>query len=79
MYLNNIYTGFNSHRIELQNFPVDIQELSITIASKLKPNQVKLVQDSQRISNIHTEALNTFRGIIYLIISTNISINLIFF
>jgi hypothetical protein len=64
MYLIKIYTGFNFYRIELQNFPVDIQELSITIASKLKPNQVKLVQDSQRISNIHTEALNTFRGII---------------
>ena len=64
MYLKKNYAVFKFFRIELQDFPVDIQELSITIASKLKPNQVKLVQDSQRISNIHKEALNTFRGLI---------------
>lgn len=48
-------------RIELQNFPIDIQELNITLASKYKPTQVKLIADPKRISNIHTETLNTFR------------------
>lgn len=48
-------------RIELQNFPLDVQELSITFASKYKPTKVKLVADPLRISNIHPEAPHTFR------------------
>lgn len=56
-----IAKGSYWERIELQNFPIDVQELSVTIASKLKPHQVKLVADSEKISTIHSEALNTFR------------------
>ena len=48
-------------RMELQNFPIDIQELSITLASKLKQNEVKLVKYTGRLSNITSETLNTFR------------------
>lgn len=48
-------------RMELQNFPIDIQELTITLASKCKQTEVKLISDTSRISNITTETLNTFR------------------
>ena len=48
-------------RIELQNFPIDVQELSITVASRFKSSLVKLVADTTRNSNIHSEALHTFR------------------
>lgn len=48
-------------RIELQNFPLDVQELSVTFASRYKPSRVKLVADPLKISNIHPEAPHTFR------------------
>lgn len=48
-------------RIELQNFPIDVQELSITVASRFKSANVKLVADTNKISNLHSEALHTFR------------------
>lgn len=47
--------------MELQNFPLDIQELSITLASKLNPRKVQLIQDPNRLSNLHGEAIHTFR------------------
>lgn len=48
-------------RMELQNFPLDIQELSITVASKYSPKKVHLISDPNRISILHGEAINTFR------------------
>ena len=35
--------------------------LSITFASKMKPHKIKLIADATKISNIHSDALNTFR------------------
>lgn len=48
-------------RIELQNFPLDVQELSITFASKLKTSQVNLIQNNKKISTIYFETLHSFR------------------
>lgn len=53
--------GWFWERIELQNFPLDVQELSITLASKYKPTKVKLVTDLLKPSCIHPEAPRTFR------------------
>lgn len=47
--------------MELQNFPLDIQELSITLASKYSPRKVQLIADPIRISNLYGEAIYTFR------------------
>lgn len=47
-------------RLELQNFPVDVQELSVTLTTKLDPNELKLVADPQRTCNIHSDASYTF-------------------
>ena len=47
-------------RLELHNFPVDVQELSITLASKRSFSEVKIVSDPNRISYIDLDASNTF-------------------
>ena len=47
-------------RLELHNFPVDVQELSITLATRRSSNEVKLVSDPFRISYIALDASNTF-------------------
>lgn len=47
-------------RLELHNFPVDVQELSITLATKRSPSEVKLVSDPIRLSYIDLDASNTF-------------------
>lgn len=33
-------------RLELQSFPLDVQELSVRLSSKLKPTEIKLIPDS---------------------------------
>lgn len=47
-------------RLELQNFPIDIQELSITLTTKLTQNQIKLISDPQKLSSVNMEAKHTF-------------------
>ena len=47
-------------RLELHNFPVDVQELSIAIASKLPPAEIKLVEDPKQKSFMNLEASNVF-------------------
>ena len=47
--------------MELNDFPQDIQELSINLSTKHKPSICKLISDTQKISTITAEALNTFR------------------
>ena len=47
--------------MELPDFPLDIQELSVTMSTKHKPSICKLISDTQKISTITVEALNTFR------------------
>jgi hypothetical protein len=39
---------------------VDVQELSITISSKLSSSDVKLITDPQRLSYLNMDAENTF-------------------
>jgi hypothetical protein len=46
--------------LELQNFPIDIQELSITLTSKLDAHEIKLISDTRRLSFINLDASNTF-------------------
>ncbi|CAF0930392.1 unnamed protein product [Brachionus calyciflorus] len=48
-------------RLELQKFPLDIQELSVTIATKFHRSEVNLISNSVKKSSLDTEALNTFR------------------
>ena len=48
-------------RIELQDFPIDVQELSVTVASRFNCSLVKLVGDPLKPSNLHSETLHTFR------------------
>lgn len=47
--------------MELNDFPQDIQELGVTLASKYSTRRVIFDQDPKYISKIQTEALNTFR------------------
>jgi hypothetical protein len=47
--------------MELNDFPQDIQELSINLATRHKPSVCKLISDRRKISTITIEALNTFR------------------
>ena len=47
-------------RLELQNFPIDVQELTIVLSSKLTPKEIKIVLDPMKISSINLEAENTF-------------------
>lgn len=48
-------------RMELPDFPLDIQELSIIIQTRHNPRNVKLIPDSQRLSRLNSETLNSFR------------------
>lgn len=48
-------------RLELQTFPLDIQELSLTITTKFSRDEVKLTSNLNKLSSIDPEALNTFR------------------
>ena len=55
--------------MELNDFPLDVQELSVCLGSKLNPNKCRLISDSNEIflfNNIRCTALtsqviNTFR------------------
>lgn len=71
-------------RMELNDFPLDIQELSINLLTKHKPNACKLISDKQVMSCISNDALNTFRDqqkfkVNILSLSSRIPINLLFF
>lgn len=57
---DNIYKGVFWERLELENFPIDVQELSISLSSRLSGNEVKLVSDPDRISYVNFDAVNTF-------------------
>lgn len=47
-------------KLELHNFPLDIQELSVILSSRLSLTEVKLMDDSQRKSNVSIHATRTF-------------------
>lgn len=47
-------------RLELHKFPIDVQELSVSITSKLTSNELKIVADPQKLSYINFDAGNTF-------------------
>jgi hypothetical protein len=47
-------------RMELQNFPLDTQELSVSLSTKLH-KEVKLISSQTKMSSIEPEALYTFR------------------
>lgn len=48
-------------RLELDKFPLDIQELSIIITSKYNRSELSLISNFQKLSYLEPEALNTFR------------------
>lgn len=47
--------------MELMDFPLDIQELSIIVESKHNPRYVSVIPDTQRISRMTPDTLNSFR------------------
>jgi hypothetical protein len=55
-----LLTGSFWERLELQNFPVDVQELSVAIASKLAPSDIRLEEDHKLKSFMNLEAANVF-------------------
>jgi hypothetical protein len=59
-YLLNKFVGSFWERLELQNFPVDVQELSVAIASKLAPSEIRLEEDQKLKSFMNLEAANVF-------------------
>lgn len=48
--------GFFWEKLELQYFPTDVQDLSISIASMLYNDRVLLITDSCRLSGVNREA-----------------------
>lgn len=56
-----ISRGIFWERMELPDFPFDIQELSISIVTKHGPNVCRLKSDTNQISIINAQALNTFK------------------
>jgi len=52
--------GFFWEKLELENFPLDIQELSIVVSSKLTSDELELVSDSERPSMIDYKATRIF-------------------
>jgi len=56
-----IAKGFFWERIELNDFPLDVQELHITVASKLAAKDVNIVKDLNKHSKMKHEARVTFR------------------
>lgn len=52
--------GFFWEKLELQNFPVDIQELSIVLTSKLRQNEIELKADPEKMSTIDYKASRIF-------------------
>lgn len=47
-------------RLELHHFPIDVQELSVSVVSKWSSRDVKLISDDKRLSYVNLEAENTF-------------------
>lgn len=47
--------GIFYERLELYDFPMDIQEISITLTSKLSLEQVELVENRRDACSINTE------------------------
>lgn len=47
-------------RFELEDFPLDIQELSINITTLHNPKDVKIIPDSKKVSSIYKRAFFTF-------------------
>ena len=66
---NKLNKGTFWERMELNDFPLDIQELSICLTTKHKPEECKLVADPTKIIDfkdnkcwvLHSQVLNSFR------------------
>lgn len=52
--------GFFWERLELENFPLDLQELSVTLASSREASEVRLLSDKKRLSHINLNAKHMF-------------------
>lgn len=52
--------GFFWERLELENFPLDLQELSVTLASSRESNEIRILNDKKRLSHINLDAKHTF-------------------
>jgi hypothetical protein len=53
--------GFFWERMELQDFPLDIQEISIILTSKRRHTDLRIVESTINPSRQHPEVLSTFR------------------
>lgn len=54
------YLGYFWEKLELENFPLDIQELSIVLTSKLKYTQMEFKTDPDKPSSINYKASKIF-------------------
>ena len=57
---NRKIRGYFWERLEIQKFPVDVQELSLVLASKLSLSEVILIQDPQIASQMGADVTNIF-------------------
>lgn len=57
-----MFKGDFWERLELYEFPLDIQELSITICSKLDSSELEIIPDQEKLSTIHPRAFKTFES-----------------
>ena len=56
-----VVKGYFWEKLELKNFPFDIQELSITLASRLTKKECRLVCDAQRRYEVSVPTTRTFQ------------------
>lgn len=47
-------------RLELQDFPVDTQELTVTLTTKRSPDELRIMSNPSKLSLIDLNANNTF-------------------
>ena len=47
-------------RLELQDFPVDTQELTVTLTTKRGPDELRIMSNPSKLSLIDLNANNTF-------------------
>ena len=55
----NFYTkGYFWSKMELHNFPFDVQEIGIVISSELDGSEIKLISDPQKLSFLNVDPKN---------------------
>lgn len=61
--------------MELQEYPLDVQELSITVCSYLGESEIQIIEDTEKLSTIHPRAYNLFEEQQKFMVSKNSNLN----